>query len=393
MEWNSKLNTLASHNNDIKLLIDKGYSVSLDSNFLVIRDIPYLDKEKNLHWGAIVSKLIFVDDKQVKQEDHQIFFCGVHPCQTDGSEIRNLGGGVTSLQLTSDDLKVQRSFSNKPKAGYKDLFEKIDTYVTIISGPAIELYNANPLTFNIVKEVKDSIFKFGDTLTSRAEIGDLSIRFNEETVAIIGLGGTGAYLLDFLVKTPIKGIRAFDFDWYHVHNSFRSPGKLDSDELGMKKSEVYQKRYEGFRYNLNIYTKRISSDSSEDLSGVTFAFICVDKGEARAEIFKLLKQMKIPFIDVGMGLEREKGPISGTLRTTYYSRDETEDRINKRLAPMTDLPDDVYKNNIQISELNALNACIAVIKYKQLKGFYNDDENYYHTLFTVDGLNSVGENE
>lgn len=58
----------------------------------------------------------------------------------------------------------------------------------------------------------DPIFKLRDTLTSRAQIGDLNAGFAEETVAVIGLGGTGAYLLDLLVKSPVPKIRAFDGD-------------------------------------------------------------------------------------------------------------------------------------------------------------------------------------
>ena len=383
--------TLANHNEDIKQLIDKGYALSIDSNYLVIRDIPYLDGDKCLKVGAIVSKLIFIDQEHVKLEDHQIFFCGSHPCQLDGSPIRNLGGGPTNLQLASEDLVVQRSFSNKPTGGFKDLFEKIESYVTIISGPAMEMYDANPLTFRISEETGKSVFKYRDTLTSRAEIGDLTSNLEDDTIAIIGLGGTGSYLLDFLVKTPVKEIRGFDGDWFHVHNAFRSPGKLDHEELGERKSEIYQKRYEGFRTSINFYPKYILSDSTEDLKGVTFAFVCVDKGSSREEIFNLLIRMKIPFIDVGMGLDRDNGLISGTLRTTSFSKESAEDVLQKQLAPLNDLPEDVYKKNIQISELNALNACLAIIKYKQLRKFYADDSDFYHMLFTIDNLKCLGE--
>jgi len=76
-----------------------------------------------------------------------------------------------------------------------------------------------------------SVFKFHDTLTSRAEIGDLAAVFRDEVIAVIGLGGSGAYLLDFLVKTPVKEIRGFDGDFYHVHNAFRSPGSLVESDL------------------------------------------------------------------------------------------------------------------------------------------------------------------
>ena len=51
------------------------------------------------------------------------------------------------------------------------------------------------------------MFKFHDTLTSRAEITDLSAKFDDDVVAVIGLGGTGAYVLDFLVKTAVREIR------------------------------------------------------------------------------------------------------------------------------------------------------------------------------------------
>lgn len=391
MEWNSKLSILVNHNPDIKLLLEKGYALSVDSGYLVIRDVPYLDELKNLKIGAIVSKLVDIDGMHVKQEDHQIFFCGSHPHELDGPPIKNLGGGPVNITLDAKDITIERSFSNKPLGGFKDFYEKIETYVAIISGPAIELHSANPLTYRIIEVKDESVFKYNDTLTSRAEIGDLSAKFKDEVVAIIGLGGTGAYLLDLLVKTPVREIRGFDLDPYHVHNAFRSPGKLDSDDLGKTKAEVYQNRYEGFRYNLKIQPKYIASDSLDDLAGVTFAFVSVDKGKSREEIFNLLIKLKIPFIDVGMGLERENSLISGTIRTTYYSVEDAEQLLSKRLAPLDDLPDDIYKNNIQIAELNALNACMAVIKFKQLKGFYVDDEHFFHQLFNLDGFNCVGQ--
>ena len=136
-------------------------------------------------------------------------------------------------------MVVQRTFSHKPKAlgNYQDFFEKIDTYVVIISGPAIDLHDANPYTFRAVKEViSETVFKFHDTLTSRAEITDLSAKFKNDVVAVIGLGGTGAYVLDFLVKTPVREIRAFDLDLFYVHSAFRSPGRLDPTELGKPKA-------------------------------------------------------------------------------------------------------------------------------------------------------------
>jgi hypothetical protein len=50
---------------------------------------------------------------------------------------------------------------------------------------------------------------------------------------------------------------------------------------------------------------------------------------------------------------------------------------------MSDRPDDEYRRNIQIGELNALNAVLAIIKYKQFKGFYFEEIPNYHFLFDV----------
>lgn len=52
--------------------------MSIDTNNFVIRDIPYLDSEKQLQLGAFVSKLVFIDSNRVKLEDHQMYFCGDH---------------------------------------------------------------------------------------------------------------------------------------------------------------------------------------------------------------------------------------------------------------------------------------------------------------------------
>lgn len=390
---------LVSHNEDLQRLVKKGFAVGFDIGLLIIRDIPYLDDQKRLQWGAIIAKLVDVDGTKVQQDDHQIYFAGSVPHNIDGTPVHNLGGGVCDLPLSPEitDVVVQRSFSNKPKPAdrYDDFYHKIETYVGFICGPAMEVHGAHPYTFRTVESFPDSVFKFHDTLTSRAGIGDLSQKFSDDVVAIIGLGGTGSYLLDFVAKTPVREIRAFDNDDFHVHNAFRSPGQLlDEGELGKKKAEVYQNRYENFRKGLNIQAKFIDLSSQSELDGVTFAFVCIDKGSSRSEIFDLLIAKKIPFIDVGLGLDRKRGSINGMARVTYFSAEDAEKVKQENLAELNDRPDDIYQENIQISELNALNAALAVVKFKQIRGFYYENPVEYHRLFEVCDRCVVGaENE
>ncbi|MBI2512225.1 MAG: ThiF family adenylyltransferase [Opitutae bacterium] len=385
---------LVSRNEDLRRLYEKGYAIGFDTNnCLIVRDVFYLDGTLALRRGAIVAKLVFVDKEAVRQDDHQVYFAGEMPHGLDGKPIPNFGGGPCQVHLSAEntDVVVQRSFSNKPKktGAYANFFEKIESYVDQIAGPAMAKFgrDASPLTHKANTGLPpDPIFKFPDTLSSRAGISDLREIFKDEVVAIIGVGGTGAYLLDLLVKTPVKEIRFFDLDDFHVHNAYRSPGRLEEHELGKPKTEVYLRRYEGFRHGLTARQLHVGSDSAAELAGVTFAFVSVDKGSSRSAIFDVLIAGKIPFIDVGMGLKRKGDPLSGMLRVTYYPVDRAEEVRAKGYAEMSDPADNLYRTNIQIGELNALNACLAVVKYKEVRGFYGNNEPMDNYLFDVSDM-------
>jgi molybdopterin/thiamine biosynthesis adenylyltransferase len=260
----------------------------------------------------------------------------------------------------------------------------------MVCGPAMEKFDVTPYTFReYEEEPENSVFKLRDTMTSRGDITDLSKLFENDVIAIIGLGGSGAYVLDYMVKAPVREILGFDSDDFYVHNAFRSPGRLDVEEgaeLRRTKAEVYQKRYENFRHGITIKSQFIDDTSGADLEGVTFAFVAVDKGSARKAILDLLIAKNIPFVDVGMGLKRVQGRISGTVRTTYFPRDSGQTVRDSRYVPETDRPEDVYKSNIQIAELNALNASLAVLRFKQLRGFYPGPLGKENLLFTLDSL-------
>jgi hypothetical protein len=43
-----------------------------------------------------------------------------------------------------------------------------------------------------------------------------------------------------------------------------------------------------------------------------------------------------------------------------------------------------YSQNIQIADINALNAALAVIKWKKLRGFYTDLGHEHNTTYGID---------
>jgi len=398
------LKILASHNSDLQRLLEKGYALAIDSNHLVVRDIPYLDSAGQLQLTAFVGQMEFEDQTKVRPKDHQVYFAAPRPFGLDGQVVRGLGGGDAQLNLSEHcrDVIVRQSFSHKLKESgqlrpYIDHFEKIESYVAMVCGPAMTKFGVTPYTFrDCEEETPNSVFKLRDTMTSRAEISDLAKLFENDVVAIIGLGGSGGYVLDFMAKTPVREIRGFDSDSFFVHNAFRSPGRLDVEEgaeLRQSKAEVYRKRYENFRHGLNIKPLFIDETTATELDGVTFAFVAVDKGSSRKHIIDMLIAKNIPFIDVGMGLKRHGGPISGTVRTTYFPHDSGQIVRSKGYVPETDPPDDVYKSNIQIAELNALNAALAVLRFKQIRGFYAGPAHTNQLLLTLDNLSLLAPNE
>lgn len=387
---------LVSHNPDLAALAAAGYAIAFDSNFLIVRDIPYLDAAGELQWGAFVTVLEFINQDVVRQQNHQVYFAGNTPYGLDGKPVPNLGAQVSQVALSPrcSDINVKWNLSNKPYPyrDYSDFFAKIESYTAVIAGPAVHKFDVDFKTYRVDTTVgESSVFKFHDTLTSRAEITMLAKRFEDEVIALIGLGGTGSYLLDFLVKSPVKEIRAFDCDGFHVHNAFRSPGRLFNNELGSSKAEVYQDRYENFRHGLHVERKFIDESSVAEMHGVTFAFVCIDKGSARAAIFDLLISLGIPFIDVGMGLTQKGTELTGMARVTYYPPERAQALRELKLAEMNDTPDNVYRANIQVSEMNALNASLALIRYKQLKGFYRQEGAQVNTVFNISDLDLTGD--
>lgn len=206
-----------------------------------------------------------------------------------------------------------------------------------------------------------------------------------KAVAIIGLGGTGSYILDSLAKTAVQEIHLFDGDRFGNHNAFRSPGAPSIDELDSApmKAEYFRDIYSKMRKNIFAYG--FLDESNVHLQReMTFVFVSVDKGSSRRFIAENLSEFGVPFIDVGMGIQEVDDSLGGQLRVTRSTNQSRE----KALPIHTHFGDDDendYSRNIQIAELNALNAALAVVKWKQLFEFYAGRQDEYQRLYVIDG--------
>ena len=143
-----------------------------------------------------------------------------------------------------------------------------------------------------------------------------------------------------------------------------------------------------------MHDVHIDSSNVSKLEGMDFAFICVDRGDVKRPIIEKLEESGIPFIDVGMGIELIDGKLQGIIRVTTSTPDE-RDHVweKKRIGMCGGEADGVYTQNIQIAELNALNAAMAVIRWKKLLGIYLDLEHEHFSTYTLDGNLIINEDE
>jgi len=372
---------------DLKRLRDEGYVVQIRGGLLIMREVPYVNSEKQVRVGALISSLNMAGDVTCKPDTHVMHFDGDYPCTPDGTPIRQISHSSGDFNL-GHGVIAKHSFSSKPEGGYADYYEKMTTYAAILSGPAAVLKpSASPRVFRVPEENEDSVFNYTETASDRAGIGSLSERLAAEKVGIFGLGGTGSYVLDFVAKTPVREIRLFDGDEFLQHNAFRAPGAPSLDELreAPKKVDYLREIYSRMHRKIVAHAMPVTADNLHLLDGITFGFLCIDSGDAKRLIVEKLETLGVAFIDAGMGLELVAGSLGGILRVTA-STPEKRDHVRQGRIPFTGGgADDVYASNIQIADLYELNAVLAVVKWKKLRGFYRDLEREHHCTYTTDG--------
>ena len=376
-------------NPDLKRLRDEGYTVELKGPFLVLHGIPYVNETGGVEWGQLVSTLQLSGDIVVYSGDHVAHFKGGQPCRKDGSPIQQIMHSVGVNHL-DQDLVVDRSFSNKPPEGYRDYYHKMSTYADIISGPAFSVDPKNtPKQFIAIKSgEEESVFCYHDTASSRAGIKALTRKLEHDRIALIGLGGTGGYILDLVAKTPVKKIDLYDGDKFYSHNAFRAPGAASIEELEAQQYKVdyFHGAYSKMHRGIEPHPYHITDENEAQLDGVSFAFVCVDSGEGKQSVLEALERRGIAYIDCGIGVDEVDGQLTGQVRVTT-STDGFRSHIWDKGA-ISFAEDDganEYSRNIQIADLNALNAALAVIRWKRLVGFYLDLEKEYHSLYPIDG--------
>jgi len=370
---------------DLKRLRDEGYELEVRANHLLVHSVPYVNENKEVALGTLVTELTMSGDITAKPATHVIHFAGVHPCSKDGQKIVQIQH-ASGTRLLAVGLSIDHSFSNKPAAGYANYYEKVSRYVEIISSEAKAIDpSVDARTFKLIEsEDAGDVFAYLDTASSRAGITAVSQRLASQKIGIIGLGGTGSYVLDLAAKTSVREIHLFDDDLYLQHNAFRSPGAASIEELRRQQAKVehWQDVYAKMRSGIVAHRMRINEANGHLLDGLDFVFVCVDGGPARKVILDLLRPRAIPFVDAGMGVElSEDLRLWAVCRVTAGTVGRME-HIGARVPTADPGVDAIYQQNIQIADLNAFNAAMAVIKWKKIAGIYLDEDKEHHSTYS-----------
>jgi hypothetical protein len=379
---------LISRNADLKRLRDEGYDVTVKSGHLVLGRIPYVTSHREIRYGTLISELSLSGDVTTAPATHVAYWDGEFPCDHNGSPIEKIRH-QSGTQTLGGNLTIQHSFSSKPDGGYKDHYEKMATYISIIANQARAIDPSVTPTHcpAIESESDDSVFAYLDTATSRAGIGAVNDKLKAERIGIIGLGGTGSYVLDLVAKTPVQEIHLFDGDRFSQHNAFRSPGAASLQDLreSPKKVTYFRTQYARMHRRILAHDGFLNGSNVEQLHGLTFVFMCMDDGEAKKPVVAELEAKGIPFIDVGMGLQYTDNQLRGLVRVTTSTAAKRDHVLAHKRIPFTGGGSNEYTRNIQIADLNALNAALAVIKWKKIRGFYADLDREHFSVYTIDG--------
>ena len=335
-----------------------------------------------------------------------------------GKPTQQIGGAVHAVRITADeehDGRVYHAYGT-PIGNYVNGDGKTWSDISIHKGSQNSPEDdgsASDMIHRYAKQVVGAVaaagyselatlalpdpFHIPNTFEARAAIAPVQDRIRGQSIAIIGLGGTGAYLLDLIAKTPVSEIHLLDSDCVDWHTFKRAPGAPTAKEIelvragSMLKVDYYHSKYAAFRDGIHPHPVQVDSSSmfTEFVSEhpVNYAFVCIDQltegDSARQDVvYRAVTEAGVPFIDSGVSITLEDCAVRGAVTTSSYDAgsDAWEDAIpNARLkggAPG-------YRN-VQLPEVNAAAATLAVMEWRRRTGQYVSETPSFYQKFRLE---------
>ena len=363
----------------IERLVDERYEVTIYGDYLIVDRIPYVTSAGEIAWAALICPYRIVDGVPQLDNDHQCWFTGSMPHRADGTslefplnsrrEAQTIAGHSVQMRLSSKPEPIGDFFDNH--------YNKVMHYIRKLSRHARDIDPAVSATSvgSYRRREVPSVFHYANDAIAQSGLDAVADKLRLRRVCIVGVGGTGSYLLDALAKEEIECIDLYDHDAIEPKNAFRMPGAMSRENAyaGHNKALWLASFYAVMRTGITGHPMQIDADNVADLAGADFVFIAVDHGPSRGIIARFLVKQRIPFIDVGIGVDKlaDVSALIARARVTLVTPD-TAHLVDD--LPTADDSEDAVYNNIQVLEINAINAMLAVIRFKQYLGFYAADE-------------------
>jgi len=384
-------------NPDLAKLEAEGYRLRIVrgvANHLIVEGIPSVNTKGEVVYGELYTPLEIDAAGKVRNPvaNHQCWWIGSDPpCDYTGRVMDELIAN-TGPEDRGDGIKTRVGMSRKLKSDsgqipYPDYYKKLTTYIALIWSPAVQIDPTCTPKLDrpvpAVIEAQATVFHYPDMATTRAGIGAATAKLLIGKVAIIGLGGTGSYVLDLLAKTPVGEIHVFDCDEFELHNAFRAPGAPTKEDLTKpKKVDWFGAMYDRMRKGIVRHPYHVRAQELAELRDMSFVFLAIDDPKAKKVIVDFLLAEKVPFIDVGMDISLDRDvALRGQVRVTVGT--PAVNAHIEQVVSFADGPENNIYRNIQVADLNMLNAALAVVRWKKWLGFYGDDANEYHSLYIV----------
>ena len=314
---------LINRSPDLVAMKAAGFELEIQHGYLVVHGIPYVDQNRQVRRAKFVTKLNLAGDTLREPDDHTVFFTGKPPCDTNGSVLAKIIAQNRPQSLTAT-LTATHMFSSKPKSGrYETYLAKISAYEAILGSPAYALDpTATARTFRVLESVGDnSPLRYADTASSRAGIVTVTQKLALPRIDIVGMGGTGGYILDPVAKTPVQEIRIYDGDYFLQHSALRAPGAAPIDVLRETplKVDYFAQVYSAVHKGIKPFPFYIDKDTVDRLKGSSFVFLAIDEAKDKPLIIERLVEWQIPFVDAGLGVHLTNGQLHAMLRTTTFT--------------------------------------------------------------------------
>lgn len=355
-------------------LRDEGLTLEVANGYLLVHDVPYVNAGRETKTGTLVFRLDLAADVAITPSDHTAYFIGEVPCYASGQPLSRIINNSNPQEL-APGIRADHYFSAKPRSGnYKDYYEKVIAYVNMLSGharaidPSLKAQVFKPL----LCEQSEGPFVYTDTASTRAGIARASSRLSGQRIAIVGLGGTGAYVLDLVAKTPVAEIHLYDGDTLQQHNAFRYPGAVAFEALkqGLAKVDYLATEYGRIHRGIHAHAVMIDGSNASELAGYDAVFVCVDSSHARRLIADTLAASDTVMFDTGMGVQMNaNAELFAIVRLSTLDRASAAEAA-KSMPMSANEDDNLYGTNVQVGDLNCLNAYLAVEAWKKRCGFY-----------------------